>query len=371
MLETMCRLTATGMPPGEAARAAKEERAAGPGGGSTDPRGPGVRPRGVGPRRTGADPHAATPPGAGADPYDKDAAAQAPVGGPAPVGGSAPVGPTAVESESPGPTAVESASRGPTAAEPEGPGPVPAEPEWPGAEPLAPSPAGSPVGGDDVLQARRGLSRAAVRLDAPAVEGLLARAVEEYGLAVAWQDVMVPALHAVGRGWESSGDRYVEVEHLLSWHVSTVLRRCTPSPAPPGDSMAQGPVVLACVPGEEHTLPLEALNAGLGRLGLPTRMLGAAVPTEAVTAAVRRLGPAAVVLWAQARSTASVPLARHIAGMRWGVQGARGQPLVLLGGPGWAGHSAPGMLRPTGLREAMEMLSAVHEPPAPPGDVTR
>lgn len=266
MLETMCRLTAAGMPPGEAARVSKEE--------------PGAHPHGTGaaPRTTGDTPH-----GTGAD----------------------------------------------------------------------------------VLQARRGLSRAAVRLDAPAVERLLAQAVEEHGLTVAWQDVMVPTLHAVGRNWESSGDRYVEVEHLLSWHVSTVLRRSTPPAAPHGGGMLPGPVVLACVPGEEHALPLEALNAGLGRLGVPTRMLGAAVPTEAVTAAVRRLGPPAVVLWAQARSTASVPLAQHVTGMQWGVKGARGQPVVVLGGPGWAGHPAPGMLRPNGLREALEMLSGVHEAAAP------
>ncbi|MFF1743684.1 hypothetical protein [Streptomyces mirabilis] len=35
---------------------------------------------------------------------------------------------------------------------------------------------------------------------------------------------------------------------------------------------AAGPVVLACVPGEQHSLALEALHAGLVELGLPTRM---------------------------------------------------------------------------------------------------
>ncbi|MFD7406492.1 MerR family transcriptional regulator [Streptomyces sp. NPDC059866] len=318
MLEAMCRLTAAGMPPGEAARVAKGEAA-----------------------RVVAKGEAA------AVPHDTAATAPAPSGGlarpgPEPSGVPGPGGPEPVGLALPG-----------------DPGPA-----------GGPGPAGTLPGGD-VLQACRGLSRAAVRLDAPAVEKLLAQVVEGHGLAVAWQDVMVPALHAVGRNWESSGDRYVEVEHLLSWHVSTVLRRCTPPPAPPGGGMAPGPVVLACVPGEEHTLPLEALNAGLGRLGLPTRMLGGAVPAEAVTAAVRRLGPAAVVLWAQARSMASVPLARHVAGMRWGVKGARRQPLVVLGGPGWAGHSASGMLRPTGLREAMEMLSGVRGAPVAPGDAAR
>ncbi|WP_329332115.1 cobalamin B12-binding domain-containing protein [Streptomyces sp. NBC_00663] len=210
----------------------------------------------------------------------------------------------------------------------------------------------------DVRQECRGLARAAVRLDAPAVDQLLGAAVEQYGVVAAWQEVMMPTLHAVGRKWASSGDRYVEVEHLLSWHVSTVLRRSTPAAPQRAEALTAGPVVLACVPGEQHTLPLEALNAALGELGLPTRMFGAAVPGEALTAAVRRLGPTAVFLWAQARSTANLPLARHVAATRWGVKGARRQPVVMLGGPGWSGSAAREMLRPTALKDAVELLAA-------------
>ncbi|MFF4394859.1 MerR family transcriptional regulator [Streptomyces sp. NPDC001480] len=219
----------------------------------------------------------------------------------------------------------------------------------------------------EVRQECRGLARAAVRLDAAAVEARLASAVAEHGLTVAWQEVMVPTLHAVGRKWASSGDRYVEVEHLLSWHVSTTLRRHTPPPVPAGDTPAAGPVLLACVPGEEHTLPLEALNAALGELRLPTRMFGAAVPAPALAAAVRRLGPAAVVLWAQARATASPPLARDVAATEWGVRGARRRPLVVPAGPGWAGRRTRGMPRPAGLREALDLLADTYGS-APPGE---
>ncbi|WP_425586684.1 cobalamin B12-binding domain-containing protein [Streptomyces rameus] len=216
----------------------------------------------------------------------------------------------------------------------------------------------------DVRQEGRGLSRAAVRLDAVALEERLEAALTRYGLVTAWQEVMAPTLHAVGRKWASSGDRYVEVEHLLSWHVSTALRRHTRQPAPPSGAPGAGPVLLACVPGEQHTLPLEALNAALSRLGVPARMFGAAVPAEALLAAVRRLGPAAVVLWAQARSTASLPLAEHVTAMEWGVKGARARPLVLLGGPGWSGRPTRGMLRPASLSEALDILAATH-PAAP------
>ncbi|MEU6241633.1 MerR family transcriptional regulator [Streptomyces sp. NPDC047024] len=222
--------------------------------------------------------------------------------------------------------------------------------------PTAPrSRAAGPLPLGDVRQECRGLARAAVRLDAPAVARQLDRAITEFGLTVAWQDVMAPALHAVGRKWASSGDRYVEVEHLLSWHVSTALRHHT---APVGASVA--PVLLACVPDEQHTLPLEALNASLARNAVPTRMFGAAVPADALGAAVRRLGPAAVVLWAQSRTTAAPQLARHIAATAWGVRGARAQPLVLLGGPGWSGRPTRGMVRPTGLADALATLTAAY-----------
>ncbi|MGA5421119.1 MerR family transcriptional regulator [Streptomyces lavendulocolor] len=212
----------------------------------------------------------------------------------------------------------------------------------------------------DVRRECRGLARAAVRLDAPAVDESLSALVARYGPVVAWEKVMVPVLHAVGRTWETSGDRYVEVEHLLSWHVSTALRRVAPPPAraPVGEA-SPGPVLLACVPDEQHSLALEALAAGLGGSGVPYRMLGAAVPVEALGAAVRRTGPAAVVLWSQARSTANLPLARDVAATGWGVRGARNAPAVLTAGPGWAGPRPAGVLRPLSLREALSALAGV------------
>ncbi|MEV5970308.1 MerR family transcriptional regulator [Streptomyces sp. NPDC051921] len=221
----------------------------------------------------------------------------------------------------------------------------------------------------DVRQEGRGLARAAVRLDGPAMQVLLEQVIKEYGLVAAWEEVMAPTLHAVGRKWASSDDRYVEVEHLLSWHVSTALRRAAVSA--PVTSGATTPVVLACVPAEFHTLPLEALAAGLAELGLPTRMFGGAVPADALDAAVRRTGPGVVVLWSQARSTASHGLARHVADTTFGVRGARTTPLVVLAGPGWAGRRlGAGFLRPNSLREALDVISRKHGEPThgePPG----
>ncbi|MBK5991380.1 MerR family transcriptional regulator [Streptomyces microflavus] len=202
----------------------------------------------------------------------------------------------------------------------------------------------------------RGLARAAVRLDAQAMDELLDAAIDKYGLLAAWESVIMPTLHAVGRKWEGGGERYIEVEHLLSWHVSSALRRAAARRAPTAGS---GVSLLACTPGESHTLALEALAAGLAGQGLPVRMFGAALPVEAMEEAVRRTGPAAVVLWAQSRSTASRALVARVESIEWGVRGARRRPVVLVAGPGWAGQLPSRALHPSGLAEALDVLAAI------------
>lgn len=208
----------------------------------------------------------------------------------------------------------------------------------------------------------RGLARAALRLQSADIEEQLNSYVQEHGVIAAWEELMMPALHAVGRKWESAGDRYVEVEHLLSWHVSTALRRAQALPEPARKRRNDPPVLLACVPGEQHTLPLEAIHAVLSQRGESVRMLGAALPAEALIAAVRRTGPAAVVLWAQTRSLASTPLAHHLLRLAWGANGARQQASVVLAGPGWRGMTVEGSVQPGGLREAVALLAPARLP---------
>ncbi|GGS40056.1 MerR family transcriptional regulator [Streptomyces parvus] len=202
----------------------------------------------------------------------------------------------------------------------------------------------------------RGLARAAVRLDAPALDELLTAVLDRYGLPAAWDEVMMPVLHAVGRKWETEGERYIEVEHLLSWHVSGALRGVAAGRAPaPGAGLA----LLACAPGETHTLALEALAATLAQQGLPVRMFGAAVPAGALEDAVRRTGPAAVVLWAQSRRTASPALVARLDAIEWGVRGARRRPVVCVAGPGWAGRQPPGARHLSGLGDAVDTLGTL------------
>ncbi|MFJ1929435.1 MerR family transcriptional regulator [Streptomyces sp. NPDC088131] len=227
---------------------------------------------------------------------------------------------------------------------------------------LPPRPASSRAGPDELApdaarHERRGLMSAALRLDARTIDDRLTSAIGRYGPVAAWDQVIMPTLHAVGRKWQTSGEKYVEVEHLLSWHVSSALRRVTVPPATADDGT--GLALLACTPGETHTLPLEALAACLTERGLGVRMFGASVPGEALTEAVRRTGPSAVVLWSQSRNTAARPLAHHVASSERGVRGARTRPAVLIAGPGWAGPPMPGTHRPRELAEAIRMLTGL------------
>ncbi|MEV6396639.1 MerR family transcriptional regulator [Streptomyces sp. NPDC051907] len=230
--------------------------------------------------------------------------------------------------------------------------PAPPRPSRGGAS--RPARTGLQMGG--ARQESKGLARAALRLDAAALDALLDSVIADYGLVAAWHEVIMPTLQAVGRKWETSGEKYIEVEHFLSWHIAVALRRCVR----PADGERSGPTsLLACVPGENHTLPLEALAATLGERGLPVRMFGAALPGEALVEAVRRTGPAAICLWAQSRTTASRPLAQHLAAMEWGIRGARRHPVVLTLGPGWTGQTAHGLLRPLTLADALAALESI------------
>ncbi|MER5505238.1 MerR family transcriptional regulator [Streptomyces sp. NPDC002766] len=232
---------------------------------------------------------------------------------------------------------------------------APADPS----QPVHASRSGSGLPLGNVRHECKGLARAAVRLDAVAVQEQLTAVIRAHGLVVTWEEILSPALQAVGRKWESAGERYVEVEHLLSWHISATIRHVCVAAAPAQREWKSAPVILACLPGEQHTLPLEALNAALAERGVATLMLGSAVPAEALTAAVQRVGPSAVVLWSQSGSTASLPLAHHVASTRWGIRGARTQSHVLLAGPGWGRGQRAGLLRPRGLRDALVMLEGL------------
>ncbi|MFI6151482.1 MerR family transcriptional regulator [Kitasatospora sp. NPDC051170] len=210
----------------------------------------------------------------------------------------------------------------------------------------------------------RGLARAAVRLDAPEVAGILREALDVLGVVAAWTEVMMPALRAAGRRWAVDGEQYVEVEHLLSWHVSSALRGVAVGTAA---TRPVPPVLLAAAPTEQHTLPIEATAAALAERGLPYRMLGAAVPPRALLDAVHRLGPGAVMVWSQDRRSADRDLLRRVAASAWGPRGSRAGAVLVAAGPGWSRPRPPAATAaPRTLADAVDLLERAVTEPAPP-----
>ncbi|MFE9242947.1 MerR family transcriptional regulator [Nocardiopsis sp. NPDC006938] len=188
-----------------------------------------------------------------------------------------------------------------------------------------------PVHGSGHTPTLRGVARAAMRMDSDLVERLLQTAVERHGTVAAWENLAKPLLYGMGRRWEDTR-RHVEVEHLLSWSVSTVLRRVPAPLAAPGPR--QRPVVLACLPHEMHSLPVEALAASLREAGLTHRVLGPCTPTEATVRAIARVGPRAVVLWCHASGDRDAETLRAVART---AASAPQRTAVYTAGPGWRG----------------------------------
>ncbi|HWS37194.1 MAG TPA: MerR family transcriptional regulator [Actinoplanes sp.] len=175
----------------------------------------------------------------------------------------------------------------------------------------------------------RGLARAAMRLDGPAMRHILDASVAGRGVIPTWEHVMMPVLIGVGERYEAT-KRFVEVEHLLSRSITESL-----SGVPRPSREITPRALLAAAAEEQHTLPLEALAAALAEAGVPSRMLGARLPSRALLDAVERTGPVVVVLWSQLPSTGEVAQWERLLALPH-------PPLVLAAaGPGWPAPDLP------------------------------
>ena len=195
------------------------------------------------------------------------------------------------------------------------------------------------------LPQARGLARAALALDGPAIAGLLDRALDSSGVAATWERLAVPVLTAVGERAATSGT-CIDVEHLLSTQLLAALAARVGRLAEPLNART---VLLACADDEEHSLPLYALAAALAERGLRTTMLGARTPPPALADAISRIGPAAAFVWSQTAATGDPAKLEGLARQR--------PPLRLFtAGPGWRG-TPPGGRAVGSLAEAVQQAS--------------
>jgi hypothetical protein len=139
----------------------------------------------------------------------------------------------------------------------------------------------------DVVNAAREHRPDAVRTE-------LNRAVDERGLGRCIDEVLLPAARQLGGRWAAGDDEPtvgLAVETMRAWLESLIARAPAPEAGPP--------VMLACAPGDRHSLPLEALTVLLRYRRQPCRLLGPRVSAHALSIALEVNQPAAVIIAAQ------------------------------------------------------------------------
>ncbi|PPK65065.1 MerR family transcriptional regulator [Actinokineospora auranticolor] len=186
--------------------------------------------------------------------------------------------------------------------------------------------------------AHQAVVAAGKQLDTGACADLLTQVIRSWGVTRTWNRVCRPALRSVEQAQRADPD-CVDHEHALSWSVTAALHRVH---RPAGEAS----ILLACGPGEQHSLPVEALAAALAEHGVPARVLGAATPTPALVRAVTTTTPRAVLLWSHHPDPAHHAAASALADL---------PPRLLVAGPGWR-HPIP-WEQPTSLVDAVSLLS--------------
>jgi DNA-binding transcriptional MerR regulator/methanogenic corrinoid protein MtbC1 len=238
------------------------------------------------------------------------------------------------------------------------------DPSAEGADPFEPSdpwvpvvlPPGRAPGGGRVMALprgtpqTRGLARAAMSLDTDECHRLLVTAMRDQGVVGTWQGLALPVLNAIGERWQATGEG-VDVEHLFSEVLLGLLRSIAAALRRPHNAR---PVMIGCAEGDYHTLPVHALSAALAERGISARVFGVGMPDADLISAVRRSGPAGVVLHAQLPVSDSSVLAE--------LRRLRPAPRLIVGGPGWEEIDVPPFAhRAATLAEAVdEAIRSVH-----------
>lgn len=215
----------------------------------------------------------------------------------------------------------------------------------PGQESTAPG-GGRVVAVPGGIPAARGLARAAMSLDSVACHDMVRESIDSRGVVWTWENLLVPVLGGIGERWQSSGTG-IEVEHVLSESVMVALGGFAQKLRNPVNSRT---VLLACAENELHSLPLFALSAALAERRIGSRILGSRVPADALIAAMRRTGPAAVFVWSQSERTGDMT---HLGQL----PEVRPAPLIMAAGKGWHGDVPNGIVRVHDLTEAVTRIS--------------
>lgn len=162
---------------------------------------------------------------------------------------------------------------------------------------------------------------AAREFDEREANAQLDRALDRYTLATVIDEVVMPFLQRLGRGW-SDGEITVAQEHF----ATALLRARLMGLARNWSSGSGRAALLACAPGEHHDLALICFGLALRERGWSITLLGADTPIETLSGAAATLDPDLIVI-AAVRSAAFEVAADEIIAL-----GAR--RTIALAGPG-------------------------------------
>ena len=136
------------------------------------------------------------------------------------------------------------------------------------------------------------LASAIARFDARAADEVLDGVLAAHGAEVAMREVIFPYLHRLGVAWER-GEIHVGQEHFASHLLERRLLALLGDAGNAGDGP---PALLACPPGERHSLALTGLAVTLRLRGRRVVFLGADTPMETLATTADAVRPAVVVL---------------------------------------------------------------------------
>jgi len=164
------------------------------------------------------------------------------------------------------------------------------------------------------------LRRALDAFDDPGAHAALDRLLGAYPLQTVLQDVVLPYLHELGERWQR-GDASIAQEHFAS-----ALLRGRLLGLARGWGSGRGPrALLACLPGNQHDLPLICFGLALRGHGWRITSLGPDTPLATIAETAEQLRPALTVV------TAALP--EQAADASDGLaEVARALPLAIAGG---------------------------------------
>ena len=206
---------------------------------------------------------------------------------------------------------------------------------------------GHPGGGqvlsmEGASSAARGLAKAAQSLDNQACNQIIGASINSRGVIWTWENLISKVLISIGAKWEQTGEG-IEAEHVLSEAIIGQMRLRADQLIAPVNIR---PVITASAPDELHTIPQYVTAAALAERRISSKVLGARVPYSSLINAVKRLAPAAVLIWAQIPVKNVDPELEKLSQLR-------PSPLMLVAGPGWP------MQLPSNFKRSSDLTSTI------------